>query len=126
KARRVRLRSKRREHFPNLQPERGVRFKTRDVFGSAVEQINSPFAVCGNETAYQAVDNPIAEGLEKRHRSRGLLKFSSCFSPTLSKEVREERHRTEIENAEADDVLQRRQIDAGGRKRYVAELSKIE
>ena len=79
-------------------------------FGRAIEKIYAAPRSVVIKPAAHAVDDAIAESLQKRDLAGGFLELRTRVAQALSQIVREKRHRAESEDAEADDVLQRRPV----------------
>ena len=78
-----------------------------------LNKINAAIEIRRDQAAAEAVDDPIAESLQKRHLAGRFLQLSAGLPPTFGQKIREIRHGAESEDVETDDVLQRRQIRPG-------------
>src|SRR5438876_7602169 len=100
---------------------------SRGFLSGAIEEVNAPFNIRGDEPGSQAINNAVAVCLEKCNLSGGLLQFHAGPSPALRQEIREKRNRAETENIQADDVLQRWKIGPDiCRRRNITEIAEVQ
>ena len=126
KSGRIDFLGKSRKQLPDLQPQRLSGSIPGDVFGGSVEKIDLAFSVSRDQASTQAVHDTVAESLQKRHLPRRFLEFRTGFTPAFRQKIRQKRDRTESENTQADDVLERRQIGpTNGGGRDIGEVAEI-